>query len=194
MQQNTFRKQVRPAFSQFQFSSNELKTLNYNMMPFEGTGDKIPQLGLGTWLSESGQVYEATKVALDEGYRHIDEAWIYGNEEEVGRALTEKFAEGRIKREDVFVTSKLWNCFHRPELVREGLMESMEKLQLDYSDLYLMHFPVSFIPGCSEATEREMVEEVPLADTWAQMEALVDEGLIKNIGVSNFEIEHIKTL
>jgi len=172
----------------------EQKTLNYNMMAFEGTGDKIPQLGLGTWLSEAGQVYEATKVALDLGYRHIDEAWIYGNEEEVGRALTEKFAEGKIKREDVFVTSKLWNCFHRPELVKEGLMESMKKLQLDYLDLFLMHFPVSFIPGCSEATEKEMVEEVPLADTWAQMEALVDEGLVKNIGVSNFEIEHIKTI
>jgi aldehyde reductase len=142
-------------------------------------------------LSEDGKVYEATKVALDEGYRHIDEAWIYGNEEEVGRALKEKFAEGKIKREDVFVTSKLWNCFHRPELVKEGLMESLKKLQLDYVDLYLMHFPVSFIPGCSEATEKHMVEEVPLKDTWVAMEALVDEGLVKNIGVSNFEIEHL---
>jgi diketogulonate reductase-like aldo/keto reductase len=168
--------------------------VNCPIIELAGTGTKMPQLGLGTWLSEEGKVYEATKAALDVGYRHIDEAWIYGNEEEVGRALKEKFAEGKIKREDVFVTSKLWNCFHRPELVKEGLMESMDKLQLDYLDLFLMHFPVSFIPGCSEATEKNMVEEVPLADTWAAMEKLVDEGLVKNIGVSNFEIEHIKVI
>ena len=73
-------------------------------------------------------------------------------------------------------------------------MESMKLLQLDYLDLFLIHFPVSFIPGCSEATEKHMVEEVPLKDTWAQMEALVDEGLVKNIGVSNFEIENIKEI
>jgi len=77
-------------------------------------------LGLGTWLSEEGQVYKAVKSALRQGYRHIDEAWIYDNEEEVGQAIKETLNEGVVKREDLFVTSKLWNCFHRPELVRQG--------------------------------------------------------------------------
>lgn len=77
-------------------------------------------MGLGTWLSEEGQVYRAVRSALFQGYRHIDEAWIYENEAEVGRAMKEIFNEGVVKREEVFVTSKLWNCFHRPELVRQG--------------------------------------------------------------------------
>lgn len=173
---------------------SQQKTIDYTCFELQGTGDKMPQIGLGTWLSEEGKVYEATKAALDAGYRHIDEAWIYQNEEEVGKALTEKFAEDNIKREDVFVTSKLWNCFHRPELVREGLNESLKKLQLDYVDLYLVHFPVSFIPGCDNAIEKDQVEQIPLKDTWAMMEKLVDDGVVKNIGVSNFEIEHIKEI
>lgn len=170
------------------------KTLNYTCLELQGTGTKIPQIGLGTWLSDPGKVYEAVKVALDEGYRHIDEAWIYMNEEEVGKALKEKFAEGTVKREDVFVTSKLWNNFHRPELVVQGVKESLDKLGLEYLDLYLIHFPVSFIPGCNEATSLSQVEQIPLKDTWAAMEKLVADGLVKNIGVSNFEIEHIKEI
>jgi diketogulonate reductase-like aldo/keto reductase len=101
------------------------------------------------------------------GYRHIDEAWIYDNEEEVGQAFREVFAEGRIKREDVFVTSKLWNCFHRPNLVKKGCQESLKKLGLDYVDLYLMHFPVSFKPGVKEALKENQVEYVDPAATWA---------------------------
>lgn len=145
-------------------------------------------------MSEPGQVYEAVKTALNLGYRHIDEAWIYGNEEEVGKAFREVFAEGKIKREDVWVTTKLWNCFHRPNQVMKGFQESLTKLGLDYVDLFLMHFPVSFKPGVSEATKANMVEEVPLADTWKEMEKLVDAGLCRNIGVSNFEIKDIKVV
>jgi diketogulonate reductase-like aldo/keto reductase len=142
----------------------------------------------------------------------------------VGRALEEKFAAGVVKREDIFITSKLWNNFHRPELVKKGVQESLEKLKLKSLDLcvfllflrrprrpgksratitatpppplvpqsFLIHFPVSFRPDVTEATSADEVESVPLEDTWRAMEALVDEGLVTNIGVSNFEIEHLQ--
>mmetsp|Transcript_19999 Transcript_19999/g.25979 ORF Transcript_19999/g.25979 Transcript_19999/m.25979 type:complete len:330 (+) Transcript_19999:143-1132(+) len=168
--------------------------IDFTTQELKGTGSKIPNLGLGTWLSEPGKVYEATKEAIDVGYRHIDEAWIYKNEEEVGKALAEKFADGTVKREDMFITSKLWNCFHRPELVEEGCKESLKFLGLEYLDLFLIHFPVSFVPGVEEATSASQVEEIPLKDTWLAMEKLVEKGLVKNIGVSNFEIEHIKEI
>uniref|UniRef100_A0A7S3LIT8 NADP-dependent oxidoreductase domain-containing protein n=1 Tax=Aplanochytrium stocchinoi TaxID=215587 RepID=A0A7S3LIT8_9STRA len=172
----------------------EQATIEYTTQELQGTGTKIPNIGLGTWLSDPGKVYEATKEAINCGYRHIDEAWIYKNEDEVGKALKDKFEDGTVKREDMFITSKLWNCFHRPELVEEGCKESLRQLGLEYLDLFLIHFPVSFIPGCEEATKSEQVEEIQLKDTWAAMEKLVDQGLVKNIGVSNFEIEHIKQI
>lgn len=160
-----------------------------------GTLDKMPQIGYGTWLSASGEVYEGTKRAIENGYRHIDEAWVYMNEEEVGKAITEVLADGTVKsRDDLWITSKLWQCHHRPELVKEGCLESMAKLGVDKLDLYLMHFPVSFIPGCVEATTAEEMEDVPIEDTWKAMEALVDEGLVANIGVSNFEIADLKKI
>jgi diketogulonate reductase-like aldo/keto reductase len=159
-----------------------------------GTGSRMPILGLGTWLSKPGEVYEACKVAIDAGYRHIDEAWIYGNEAEVGRALEEKIAAGVVTREDMFITSKLWNNFHRPELVKKGIQETLENLRISHLDLFLIHFPVSFRPDVVEATSPEDVENIPLEDTWLAMEKLVDEGLAKNIGVSNFEIEHLKRI
>jgi diketogulonate reductase-like aldo/keto reductase len=92
------------------------------------------------------------------------------------------------------VTSKLWNNFHRPELVKKGVQESLAKLKLQKLDLFLIHFPVSFRPDVTEATSPEEVEDVPLEATWRAMEALVDEGLATNIGVSNFEIEHLQRI
>lgn len=158
-----------------------------------GTLDKIPQIGYGTWLSASGEVYEGTRNALKHGYRHVDEAWVYMNEEEVGKAIVDSLADGIIaSRNDLWITSKLWQCHHRPDLVREGCLDSMSKLGVDYLDLYLMHFPVSFVPGCVEATSADQVEDVPIEDTWKAMEGLVDEGLVRNLGVSNFEIDDLK--
>lgn len=170
-------------------------TLQAPALTLPGTGDQMPAVGYGTWLSKRGEVYEGTKAALACGYRHIDEAWVYMNENEVGKAVEEALADGTLgRREDLFLTSKLWNNFHRPELVREGCLDSMKKLGVEYLDLFLIHFPVSFTPGTVEASSADEVEEVPLADTWRAMEKLVDEGLVKNIGVSNFEIVDLKAI
>ena len=104
-------------------------TLQTPTLTLPGTLDKMPIIGYGTWLSKKGEVYEGTKSALKLGYRHIDEAWVYMNEQEVGRAITEALADGTVaSRDELWVTSKLWQCHHRPELVKEGCLDSMKKL------------------------------------------------------------------
>jgi alcohol dehydrogenase (NADP+) len=160
-------------------------------------GDELPMLGLGTWKSAPGDVYDAVKFALQTGYRHLDCAAIYGNEAEVGQALADSIADGVVTRDDVWVTSKLWNDAHRPEHVRPALEETLDDLQLDTLDLYLMHWPVALTRGTGmpEAPDDFLsLDEVPLSDTWAAMEALVDEGLVRHIGVSNFNIPNLRHL
>ena len=107
-------------------------------------GNTIPQVGLGTWKSEPGQVKNAVKSALSLGYKHIDCAPIYGNEKEVGEGLTESFTNNFVKREDIFITSKLWNNRHYQNDVVPALKQTLKDLQLDYLDLYLIHWPVAF--------------------------------------------------
>lgn len=160
-------------------------------------GDRMPVLGLGTWKSAPGDAYGAVKAALRVGYRHIDCAPIYGNEAEVGKALSESFAEGIVSREEVWVTSKLWNSAHAPEDVRPGLEQTLADLQLEYLDLYLIHWPVALKPGKKlpeSGADFVSLDELPLASTWTAMEPLVEAGLCRHIGVSNFSVTKLRSL
>ncbi|XP_039263366.1 aldo-keto reductase family 1 member B1-like [Styela clava] len=156
------------------------------------TGYGMPILGFGTWQSEKGVVGAAVKSALNVGYRHIDCAWVYGNEKEIGDALEETFKEGKIKREDLFLTSKLWNIFHDPEDVEDSLRETLKFLQTDYLDLYLMHWPFSFFKNDNrdilpkDGDDKVMNTYIHYLDTWKAMENCQKKGLVRSIGVSNF--------
>jgi alcohol dehydrogenase (NADP+) len=158
-------------------------------------GDQMPIIGLGTWKSKPGEVLQAVLWAIEAGYRHIDCAAIYDNEKEVGNALSKAFKDGIVKREDLFITSKLWNSNHRLDDVVPALKKTLKDLQLEYLDLYLIHWPVSFKKGISFAQTREefyTYGDVPLAQTWEGMEDAKNLGLTKHIGVSNFNISKLK--
>lgn len=167
-----------------------------NKLQFKN-GDTMPILGLGTWKSAPGEVYEAVKTAIRLGYRHIDCALIYGNEAEIGRALTESFQSGMVRREEMWITSKLWNDAHAPDDVKPGLKQTLSDLQLDYLDLYLMHWPVAIKKGEGFPLNQDKLislEELPVETTWQAMEPLVDAGLTRHIGVSNFSLTKLQAL
>jgi alcohol dehydrogenase (NADP+) len=160
-------------------------------------GDTIPALGLGTWKSQEDSAYQAVREALRIGYRHIDGAWIYENETEVGRAIRKSIEEGVVTREQLFVTSKLWNSFHGPDDVETGCRDTLTMLGLDYVDLYLMHWPIAFRPGTVLPEGYEgfwSLSEVPLAKTFEAMLKLRDKGMVKSVGVSNFSISKLEQL
>ncbi|KAG0045859.1 hypothetical protein BGZ83_008923 [Gryganskiella cystojenkinii] len=158
------------------------------------TGASIPLVGLGTWQSKPDVVKHAVKAALQAGYRHIDAAWIYGNEKEVGEAIR----ESNIPRSELFVTTKLWNNSHRPQDVLPALETSLKNLGLDYVDLYLMHWPIAFKSGpeavAKDADGKIIFENVDITDTYKALEGLVATGKTKAIGVSNFSIANLEKL
>ncbi|MFC6200566.1 aldo/keto reductase [Lactiplantibacillus nangangensis] len=146
-------------------------------------GTKIPIVGFGTWQTPDGQVaYDSVLAALKAGYRHIDTAAAYGNEESVGKAI----ADSGVAREDLFVTTKLWNADHGYEATKAALATSLQKLGLDYVDLYLIHWP-------NPAAMRDNFEQLT-ADTWKAMEELYASRKVRAIGVSNFRPKHLDVL
>ena len=158
-----------------------------------GSGE-IPALGFGTSLSDNKKTEAAVKTAVEVGFRHLDAAERYRNEAQVGAALKELFADGTVRREDLFVTTKLWNNNHRPERVRPALQASLDRLGLDAVDLYLVHTPFAFQPGDDQDPRDPhgavvYDDGVTLEETWAAMEALVDEGLSRAIGLSDIDAE-----
>ncbi|XP_021353114.1 1,5-anhydro-D-fructose reductase-like [Mizuhopecten yessoensis] len=164
------------------------------------SGNVMPAIGLGTYAPKQGEdeVIKAVKVGVRAGYRHLDCAAIYRNERAVGHAIKELIIEDTITREDIFVTSKLWNTCHRPDLVLSSLKKSLYDLGLTYLDLYLIHWPMGlqeggeFLPKDEDGTV--LFSEVDFVETWKALEDCVDEGLVRDIGLSNFNSQQISQI
>ena len=175
----------------------EPDNLRYTKLALRDGSGAIPALGFGTLIPDPIATRNATKAALEAGFRGLDTAERYRTEKEVGEAMKEVFAAGRIKREDVFVATKLWNTNHRPERVKPAFEASLEKLRLDYVDLYLIHTPFAFQPGDIQDprdADGNVIYDtgVKLSDTWGALEDLVREGKCKAIGLSDIGLDGLK--
>ena len=177
----------------------ESSDLRMNRIPLTHGAGQMPALGFGTLIPDPAVTISATKDALEAGFRHFDCAERYGNEREVGQALQAGLAAGGIRREDIFVTTKLWNTNHRPARVEPAFQASLERLQLKYLDLYLSHTPFAFQPGDDpdprDASGNVIYDrDITLLDTWKAMETLVDHGKCRAIGLSDLTLDTLKPL
>ncbi|HTQ19495.1 aldo/keto reductase [Mycobacterium sp.] len=173
--------------------------LRLTRIPLVNGRGAIPAVGFGTLIPDRAETKRAVTTALGVGFRHFDCAERYRNEDAVGDALREAFEAGTIQREDVFVTTKLWNTNHRPERVRPAFEASLRRLQLDYVDCYLIHTPFAFRPGDDQDPRDEngqviYDEGVTLAQTWQALERLVDDGRCGSIGLSDITVEKVKEI
>lgn len=170
-------------------------------------GDRLPALGLGLWKVPRQRAAEVVLEAVRAGYRHFDSACDYGNEAEVGQGLARALAEGLCRRDELWVTSKLWNTYHAAPHVRPALERTLADLRLDYLDLYMVHFPIAlrYVPpqvryppewiyDPSAPQPRMEPVAVPLAETWRAMEELVEAGLVRHLGVCNFNCALLRDL
>jgi D-xylose reductase len=171
------------------------------------SGARIPPVGLGLWKVAKPSAAALVREAIHLGYRHLDSACDYGNETEVGVGIGAALAEKLCRRDELWVTSKLWNTYHRREHIRPAVERTLRDLQLDYLDLYLVHFPIAlefvpfetryppewvFDPAAAEARMKPI--PVPLAETWAGMEDLVRAGLVRHIGICNYGVSLLRDL
>lgn len=165
-------------------------------------GNSIPVIGLGTYsepaVTIKGSCLESVKKAIDIGYRHIDGAYIYLNEHEVGEAIRQKIAEGKVKREEIFYCGKLWATCLDPEMVRPTLERTLKTLKLDYIDLYIIEVPMAFKPGDDIYPKDEngkwLYHKSDLCATWEALEACKEAGLTKSLGVSNFNRRQLELI
>jgi len=179
--------------------TTETDNLRYTKLALSNGSGSIPALGFGTLIPDPVATRNATRAALEAGFRALDTAERYRTEKEVGEAIGEVVKSGKLKREDVFVATKLWNTNHRPERVKPAFEASLKKLQLDYVDLYLIHTPFAFKPGDDQdprdANGNVIYDsEVKLLDTWEAVEELVDEGKCKAIGLSDISLAGVKEI
>ena len=168
-------------------------------IPLTHGAGEMPALGFGTLIPDPAVTITATRYALDAGFRHFDCAERYGNEREVGQALHEGLATAGISREDIFITTKVWNTNHRPERVERAVEASLDRLRLSYLNLYLIHTPFAFQPGDDQDPRDKdgnvlYDHDVTLLDTWKAMETLVDHGTCRAIGLSDITLEALKPI
>ena len=174
-------------------------TLRFTTIPLTHGAGAMPALGFGTLIPDRQATVQATKAALEAGFRHLDCAERYRNEDAVGEAMQAVFRAGKIRREEIFVTTKLWNSNHRPERVLPAFEASLRRLQIDYVDCYLIHTPFAFQPGDEQDPRDEHGRVIydtgsTLADTWRAMERLVEDGRCRSIGLSDIGLEQLKEI
>src|SRR6202050_4103203 len=177
----------------------EIDNLRYTKLALNNGSGAIPALAFGTLIPDPVATKTATMAALEAGFRQLDASERYRNEKEVGEAMQEVFKAGKIKREEVFIGTKVWNNNHRPEPVNPAFTASLKRLQLDYVDLYLIHTPFAFQPGDDQdprdASGNVIYDKgVTLLDTWRALEGLVDEGKCKAIGLSDVSLDKTKEI